>query len=146
MRIFHLCPAAEKKSTGLVGFFVFIGLTILGILIIQFGRFGDRFSDRYPLYVEFTDAAGLVKDSDVHMRGAKIGSVVTQPTHNRQSGLIEVELRIDPDIKIPIGSIFQIQSVTLLGDKIVSITPPETPSSTLHRIRLPSQRCRCWRL
>jgi len=121
--------AAEKKSTGLVGFFLFIGLIVLGVLIVQFGRFGDRFSGRYPLYVEFNSANGVVKGCDVRMQGAKIGSVVTKPVFNKEH-MVEIELRISPEIQIPKGSMFQIEPVTLLGDKVISVVPPVTPTTS----------------
>ena len=72
-------PVREKKRERLAGLFVLIGLLLLGVLIVEFGRFGDRFRGHYPLYVEFPDTAGIIKNSEVRLRGAKIGRVATRP-------------------------------------------------------------------
>ena len=36
-------PVREKKRERTAGLFVLIGLVLLGVLIVEFGRFGDRF-------------------------------------------------------------------------------------------------------
>jgi len=120
--------AAEKKSTGIVGFFVFFGLVITGILIVQFGRFSERFRDNYKITAEFHDAKGLVAHSPVNMRGARVGKVVSKPKLN-DFGMIEVELRIDSRIKIPKGSQFQISSAGIMGDMVITIKPSEDDSA-----------------
>jgi phospholipid/cholesterol/gamma-HCH transport system substrate-binding protein len=92
-------------------------------LIVQFGRFGDRFTDKYPLNVVFEDASGLIKGSEVRMGGAMIGEVATRPGLD-ETLKVRTELRIDDRVRIPVGSKFQIASATLLGDKLVVVTPP----------------------
>lgn len=119
----------EKRSEVLVGLFVFIGLAILGGLILQFGRLGDRFRGHYTLSVLWDDASGLIKGSDVRMGGAKIGRVGERPELNEQLK-VEVALMIDERVRIPSGSKFQIASATLLGDKLVVITPPAQGDGT----------------
>ncbi|MGB6221061.1 MlaD family protein [Haloferula sp.] len=117
----------KKKTEALVGLFIFVGLAILAVLVVQFGRFGDRFVGKYQLTVVFTDAAGLIKGSEVRMGGAKIGKVATTPALN-ENVQVEVELEILDSIRIPEDSIFQIASATLLGDKLVVVTPPIGPT------------------
>ena len=58
-----------------VGIFVFVGLAMLGALVVQFGRLGEGFKTYYPLTVRFNDASGLLKGSDVLLAGARIGKV-----------------------------------------------------------------------
>jgi phospholipid/cholesterol/gamma-HCH transport system substrate-binding protein len=121
-------PAREKSRHRTAGLFVLIGLLLLGVLIVEFGRFGDRFKGHYPLYIEFPDTAGIIKNSEVRMRGAKIGRVATQPELILSGGatsIVKMEMRIRNDIKIPRDSTFQIGSSGLLGDKFIEITPPE---------------------
>lgn len=117
----------KKKTETLVGVFIFVGLALLAILVVQFGRFGERFVGKYPLTVVFADAAGLIKGSEVRMGGARIGKVATTPTLN-ESVQVEVRLEIIDTIMIPEGSMFQIASATLLGDKLVVVTPPPVPT------------------
>ena len=118
-------PAKKKQSETLVGLFILIGLLLLGGLIVQFGRFGDRLRGHYTLTVVFNDASGLIKGSEVRMGGARIGKVAEQPELN-EDVKVQVELSIDDRIKIPVNSQIQIASATLLGDKLIVITPPES--------------------
>lgn len=120
--------AKEKRRETLAGLFVLIGLLLLGVLIIQFGRFGDRFKGQYPLYIEFPDTAGIIKGSEVRLRGAKVGRVATKPELVVSGGIsstVRMEMRIRNDVKIPRDSVFQIASSGLIGDKFIEIKPPE---------------------
>jgi len=116
--------AGEKKRTELyVGIFVLIGCLLLGGLILQFGRFGERIKGHYFLTVVFDDASGVIKGSEVRMGGARIGKVASLPELN-EAVRVEVELSIMSAIKIPKGAKFQIASATLLGDKLIVVDPP----------------------
>lgn len=122
--------AESKAKTELwVGVFVFIGLALLGGLIVQFGRFGDRMRGKYQLTVVFDDAAGLIKGSEIRMGGARIGKVAESPELNAETK-VQVVMNIDDAIKIPESSMIQIASATLLGDKMIVITPPEPGQRT----------------
>ena len=116
---------SPRKTEAMVGLFIFVGLALLGILIVQFGRFGDRFIGKYAVTVVFDDAAGLIRGSEVRMGGAKIGKVATHPALN-EDVKVEVQVDIDERIRIPEGSAFQISSASILGDKLIVITPPAT--------------------
>lgn len=120
-------PAREKRHETKAGLFVLIGLLLLGVLVVQFGRFGDRFTDHYPLFIEFPDTAGIIKGSDVRLRGAKVGRVATVPelATGGGSSTVKMEMSIRDDVQIPKESTFQIGSAGLLGDKFIEITPPE---------------------
>ena len=128
-------PAREKQRERTAGLFVFIGLLLLGVLIIEFGRFGDRFRGHYPLYIEFPDTAGIIKNSEVRLRGAKIGRVATEPelTIDRKTSNVSMEMRIRNGVKVPKDSIFQISSTGLLGDKFIEIIPPDNESGTYYQ-------------
>lgn len=116
--------APDKRTELIVGLFLFIGLVVLGGLILQFGRFGDRFRGHYPLSVVFDDASGLIKGSDVRMGGAKIGKVAQRPELNSRLK-VQVELLIDERVRIPAEAEFQIESASLLGDKLIVISLPD---------------------
>ncbi|WP_193212419.1 MlaD family protein [Luteolibacter marinus] len=122
--------AESTRRTELwVGVFVFIGLALLGGLIVQFGRFGDRLRGKYQLVVVFDDASGLIKGSEVRMGGARIGKVAEQPELNANVK-VQVVMSVDDMIRIPESSAIQIASASLLGDKMVVITPPPGGSSS----------------
>lgn len=119
----------DQRERGLefkVGFFVFVGLAVLGALAVQFGRVGEGFKTYYNLTVNFPDASGLLKGSDVLMAGAKIGRVSGGPRLNPEGEGVFVPLRIYDFVKIPVGSKFLVGSSGLLGDRFVSIWMPPT--------------------
>jgi phospholipid/cholesterol/gamma-HCH transport system substrate-binding protein len=120
---------SKAKTELWVGVFVFIGLALLGGLIVQFGRFSDRMRGKYQLTVVFDDAAGLIKGSEIRMGGARIGKVAESPELNSETK-VQVIMSIDDAIKIPENSQIQIASATLLGDKMIVITPPEPGERT----------------
>jgi len=115
-----------------VGTFVFVGLAMLGALVVQFGRLGEGFKTYYALTVRFTDASGLLKGSDVLLAGAKIGKVSGGPRMVREGQGVDVPLKIYEYIKIPEGSKFTVGSSGLLGDRFVSVVmPPGQPKAFL---------------
>jgi phospholipid/cholesterol/gamma-HCH transport system substrate-binding protein len=114
-----------------VGIFVFVGLVMLGALVVQFGRLGEGFKTYYALTVRFSDASGLLKGSDVLLAGARIGKVSDGP-RLVEGGGIAVPLKIYDYIKIPEGAKFTVGSTGLLGDRFVNVTmPPGQPKAYL---------------
>jgi phospholipid/cholesterol/gamma-HCH transport system substrate-binding protein len=115
-----------------VGAFVFVGLAMLGALVVQFGRVGEGFKTYYGVTVRFNDASGLLKGSDVLLAGAKIGRVSGGPRLVQDGNGVIVPLRIYDYVKIPEGSKFAVGSSGLLGDRFVTVTmPPGKPKSYL---------------
>jgi phospholipid/cholesterol/gamma-HCH transport system substrate-binding protein len=107
-----------------VGIFVFVGLAMLGALVVQFGRLGEGFKTYYTLTVRFNDASGLLKGTDVLLAGARIGKVAGPPRLVREGNGIAVPLKIYDYIKIPEGTKFTVGSSGLLGDRFVNVTMP----------------------
>ena len=115
-----------------VGAFVFVGLAMLGALVVQFGRLGEGLRTYYPLTVRFSDASGLLKGSDVLLAGAKIGKVSGGPRMVREGQGVDVPLKIYDYIKVPEGSKFTVGSSGLLGDRFVNVVmPPGQPKAFL---------------
>src|SRR5881396_2698067 len=125
----------DRHERGLefkVGAFVFVGLAMLGALVVQFGRLGEGLKTYYPLTVRFTDASGLLKGSDVLLAGAKIGKVSGGPRMVREGQGVDVPLKIYDYIKVPEGSKFSVGSSGLLGDRFVNVVmPPGQPKAFL---------------
>ncbi|MCX6967326.1 MAG: MlaD family protein [Verrucomicrobia bacterium] len=109
-----------------VGLFVFIGLIIIAFMAIQFGRVGQGLSEFYLLTVKFPNASGIIKNAEVHLAGAKVGVVAEDPQAvSGQIGYVSVKMKIRSDIKLPVGSYFQIDSSGMMGEKFVEITPAD---------------------
>lgn len=121
---------SEKGLELKVGLFVFVGLAMVGALVVQFGRVGEGFKHYYALTIEFPDASGLLKGSDVLLAGAKIGHVAGGPRLAKNGHGVEVPVRIFDYVKIPTGSRFTVGASGLLGDRFVTVTmPPGEPTS-----------------
>jgi phospholipid/cholesterol/gamma-HCH transport system substrate-binding protein len=116
-------PVPERRTEQFVGIFLLIGFILLGSLILQFGKFRNHMAGHYSLTLVFDDASGVIKGSEVSMGGAHIGQVEKLPALN-DAVRVEVQLSIADAIRIPVGSTFQINSATLLGDKLIVVTPP----------------------
>ena len=115
----------EKKGRTelLVGLFLFIGLAILGALVITFGRLGQGLVSPYELTVLFPNANGLTTGADVLLSGAKIGFVTAQPQLVGDSYRVAVRVKVQGDVRIPRKSKFMVGSSSLLGDKFVDVVP-----------------------
>jgi phospholipid/cholesterol/gamma-HCH transport system substrate-binding protein len=83
-----------------VGIFLLLGIGLICTLIIIFGEVPDLFKPSYALTVEFPDASGLLKGSDVYLAGATIGKVTTDPRYIPDKGLVEVNLKIDKNVAL----------------------------------------------
>ena len=119
--------SGDKRTETLVGLFLFIGLALLGGLIVQYGRFSGRMKSGYTVTVEFKDASGVIKGSQVRLGGAMIGQVVEKPElgSNRK---VKVLLAIREDVLLPTNAVFQITSLSLLGDKAIVVSIPDEAS------------------
>lgn len=115
---------SSKRTEILVGFFLFVGLALLGLLIMQFGRLSERFQGVYTVTVSFTDAAGVIKGSSVRLAGAKVGQVVEEPQLTEDGRVLVTLVIRNTAPPIDKNANFQITSLSLLGDKAITITPP----------------------
>ena len=113
-----------------VGIFVFVGLAMVGALLVQFGRLGEGFKTYYTLTIRFNNASGLLKGSDVLLAGARIGKVAGGPRLVREGDGVAVPLKIYDYVKVPEGTKFTVGSSGLLGDRFVVVTPPPGPAKT----------------
>lgn len=119
---------SERKTELLVGLFLFVGILMLGGIILQFGGLREWFEDSYRLRVAFPNAAGIKEGSPVYLGGSKVGKVTRHPELNDTFTGIIVELKINEDVDIPADSIFAIGSAGLMGDALIEIKPGDGAS------------------
>jgi len=111
-----------KQKVRIGAFFVTIFL-ILALFIMFVGDIGLILKKKgYPLYVTFDTVIGLAKRSYVRMAGLKIGYVKDIRLKGTQP---EVELFIDPAVKVQKGSKATMATAGLIGEKYVEIIPGE---------------------
>jgi len=120
----------QRKIELQVGGFVLTGMIILGILVVAFGRVGNWLNPTYPVTVQFDNASGVIKNSQVLYRGAKVGTVADKPRIQEGGRYVELALNIQQDIRIPSNASFQVGSYGLLGDRFVNILPPALESGS----------------
>jgi phospholipid/cholesterol/gamma-HCH transport system substrate-binding protein len=81
-------------------------------------------------YAEFPDAAGLTSGSQVQLAGVKIGTIDNVELVGPK--LARLTLKVERSVKIPSGSTALIPSSLIgLGDKALTIVPPETSTGFL---------------
>src|SRR5208282_4931498 len=97
-----------------VGIFLLFGIGIICTLILFFGEVKEIFKPTYNLTVQFPDASGLLKGSDVYLSGAVIGKVTTDPHPIPDTELVEVHLKIDSKVRLRNDARFVIGSSGLL--------------------------------
>jgi len=115
--------SSEDKGTQIkVGLFILIGLLTVGMMVVYFGRLGEGFSSYYNVKVEFTNASGLLRGSEILLAGAKVGRITNEPVILPDMRGVYVDVRILDQVKIPVGSRFSIGSSGLLGDKYIEIS------------------------
>ncbi|HCN76006.1 MAG TPA: hypothetical protein DIT13_02280 [Verrucomicrobiales bacterium] len=114
---------SERKTEVLVGLFLFVGMLMLGGIILQFGGLREWFTDSYRLRVSFPNASGIKEGSPVYLGGSKVGKVLRHPQLNETFTGIIVDLKINEDVDIPADSAFAIGSAGLMGDALIEIRP-----------------------
>lgn len=118
----------EKRSEAIVGLFLLIGLATLGSLIVKFGTVDEgNIEGNYSVDIKFNDASGLIKDSEIRMGGARIGKITNTPELQDDLKVL-VKMNLTGKVKIDKESSFQIQSLSIIGDKMIVVTPPEIKS------------------
>jgi phospholipid/cholesterol/gamma-HCH transport system substrate-binding protein len=113
-----------------VGLFLMFGIAIICTLIIFFGEVQGFFKPSYEFTVDFPNASGLLKGSDVYLSGASIGKVLTDPEPIPDKEEVYVKLKIDSNYKIREDAKFVIGSSGLLGDRFVDVQPVQYDKDT----------------
>jgi len=116
---------SHRKTDILVGMFLFVGLLLLGALILQFGSLRSYFRDSYVLKVAFPKASGIKEGSPVYLGGSKIGKVLYHPRLNDTYSGVIIDLEIFDSVEIPMESAIAIGSDGLMGDAMIEIQPSE---------------------
>lgn len=111
----------ERSTQTKVGIFIFIGIVVIGAMVVYFGRLGEGVRGYYNLRVEFPNASGIMRGSEVLLAGARVGRVASEPEILPSMEGVFVTLRIFEDVRIPKASEFTIGSSGLLGDKFIQI-------------------------
>lgn len=117
-----------------VGAFVLVILMLLGAIIFAVGSHKRYFQRQYTLMASFANIGGLIVGSPVRLAGVTVGrvSAIYFPDDPATKSVV-VEMRVDKDVqkRICANSVASIQTMGLLGDKYVEISPGSPGSPML---------------
>lgn len=104
-----------------IGLFLGTIFLVLAVFIFVVGDLSIMFQKKgYLLYARFDSSAGLEKKALVRLAGVKVGFVENILLNDYRA---EVQMRIDPDVRIRSDSEAALASLGLLGEKYVEIRP-----------------------
>lgn len=117
-----------------VGVFVLVSLFALGGLVYLLGRGAGLFERQYRLVAGFAKIGGLIEGATVRLAGVAVGHVGTirLPAPGGDKVLVELLVARRVQDRIRADSIARIDTLGLLGDKIIDITlgSPSAPILT----------------
>jgi phospholipid/cholesterol/gamma-HCH transport system substrate-binding protein len=107
-----------------VGLFVFVGLVLGALLILNFSKGPMVFHSTYKLHITMPTVAGLKPAADVMMAGVPVGKVVaTELSLDGRS--VDITVEILAKYQIRKGASFHIDALGFLGDQYIEVTPAE---------------------
>ena len=101
-----------------VGIFLIVGLLCLGYLSVKLGDVALFGTEQYVVKARFANVSGLKEGATVEIAGVSVGKVSTISLNDYEA---EVELLIDPQVKLQDDSIASIRTQGIIGDKYVKI-------------------------
>ncbi|HXS67762.1 MAG TPA: MlaD family protein [Candidatus Polarisedimenticolia bacterium] len=114
----------KKRLEWRVGLFVFIGLAVLTVLLVQFSKGTSLFRPTYDLYLAAKNVGGLKPRSAVLMSGVQIGQA-SDIRLNPEGTNVTITLKIYKQYVIHKDAQVLIEQSGFLGDYYVSIVPTQ---------------------
>lgn len=82
---------------------------------------------RYDLSVELTNAGGLYPQAMVTYRGVEVGKVTGVKL--QADGSVVAELQVDDKADLPVDSVVEVRSASVIGEQYVNFLPPDGPAT-----------------
>ena len=111
-----------KRLEWKVGLFVFIGLIVLAVLLIQFSKGASLFRRTYQLQLHAGNVGGLKLRSGVLLAGVQVG-LVSDIKLAKDGKSVTILLKIYEGNPIYSDARFAIESANFLGDQYVAVIP-----------------------
>jgi phospholipid/cholesterol/gamma-HCH transport system substrate-binding protein len=105
-----------------VGLFVFIGLVLLAVLLLQFSKGTSFFRPTYRIILLSENVSGLKVRAQVTMSGVQVGSV-SDVALGPMGTNVSIVLRIYAQYQIHKDAEFSFETSGFLGDQYVAILP-----------------------
>jgi phospholipid/cholesterol/gamma-HCH transport system substrate-binding protein len=113
-----------------VGLFVFIGLALLAVVLIQFSKSTSLFHGTYELRLKAVNVGGLKERSGVLLAGVQVGTVSSIRLADDGKSVV-ILLRVYNNFKIYHDARFVIEQSGFLGDEFVSVIPTDNKERLL---------------
>ena len=111
-----------SRLEGKVGMFVFVGLVLLAVLLIQFSKGTTFFRSTYDILLQAPTVGGLKPRAQVLMSGVQVGMVhgIRLAPDGKS---VTIVLRIYQPYRIYRDARFVIETAGFLGDQYIAIRP-----------------------
>jgi phospholipid/cholesterol/gamma-HCH transport system substrate-binding protein len=101
-----------------VGLFLVVGLLCLGYLSVKLGNVSLFGTEQYTVTARFANISGLKEGATIEIAGVSIGKVGKIHLEDYEA---QVNLLINPDVKLQEDAIASIRTQGIIGDKYVKI-------------------------
>lgn len=112
----------SKSPAAKVGFFVLLGLVLIGALLLNFSKGASFWQSGKEIIVEAGNVGGLRPGASVTMSGVRVGSV-EKVTLSSDGRVVQIHCRIVGNVMIHADARFDIEQSGFLGDQFVAIIP-----------------------
>ncbi|MEA1922414.1 MAG: outer membrane lipid asymmetry maintenance protein MlaD [Pseudomonadota bacterium] len=103
-----------------VGAFMMVGLMAIAYLTLNLGGLELFGGDYYKVRASFSSVSGLKSGARIEIAGVQVGKVSRITLVDDQA---EVELSLNPEVKIGSDVFASIRTQGIIGDKFVQLTP-----------------------
>jgi len=114
----------KNLANAKLGIFIFLGSTLLVILIFLLGNKDQLFTSTFTVNTHFQNTGGLRNGASVRFGGIDVGAVKDVRIVNDGTGRIEIAMRIRDEIRpfIKKDSRASIETEGLVGNKVIMIS------------------------
>ena len=112
----------QSRLEGKVGLFVFVGLVLLVVLLLQFSKGTTFFRPTYEILLKANSVGGLKPRAQVLMSGVQVGTVADMRLAPDGKS-VTLRLRLYQQPQIHKDARFAIEQSGFLGDQYVAILP-----------------------
>lgn len=115
---------SNNLANAKLGIFIFLGSTLLVILIFLLGNKDQLFTSTFTLKAYFKNTEGLRNGASVRFGGIDVGAVKDIQIFNDTTGRVEVIMRVKEEVRrfIKKDSRASIETEGLVGNKVVMIS------------------------
>lgn len=121
---------SESRLQGKVGLFVFLGIVLIAVLLLNFSKGASFFTPTYQLRLKAASVGGLKARSAVFVSGVEVGNVMTMEL-DKDGKTVLLQLKIQKRYPLHRDATFVIEQIGVLGDQFVAIYPGDNSGPLL---------------